>query len=468
MKDKQLALVCSAMVLACLASTRPAVANLTVSGPIVGVRLGYFSLNSGRTCGYVPISTNTATIFFSNGLPLRVGVYAKVSGVGSCAGLTATYVAMSTSPFVIAPLHALTADYLFSLHGRTAAAYGPWVTWSEANTSTATALASAGVKTIFYTNPNREYPGDPLYTSDESTFSHTCAGGRVSSIGGGAPYLMDPHSSDLEALLKSWVAANTSIAHFDAVFDDGADDVFGVSALPCNYSAADWLAATQAQIAGLGYPVIYNSIGALGTSTSVSPSIALNAVSIGGMMENCYDSVFSPHQPWGLQWIVVENTELAMANQHKLFFCYASYQGDAATNVGLRTFLYASFLLTYDPATSALWEYFGTPSGFHVEPESVLVATNPLVPEPTDVSTLNHSGTYVREFATCYLAGASVGACAVAVNPDKIRYHPFPLSGYTHTLVLTGGGILDGGTVATTGPAPPATMNPLTAVVVFR
>ncbi|MBV8148649.1 MAG: hypothetical protein JO092_06135, partial [Candidatus Eremiobacteraeota bacterium] len=60
-----------------------------------------------------------------------------------------------------------------------------------------------------------------------------------------------------------------------------------------------------------------------------------------------------------------------------------------------------------------------------------------------------------------------VGACAVVVNPDSGSAHPFPFPQYTHTLVLNGGGILDGGTVSTSGPPPPLNLAADEAAIVF-
>jgi len=366
------------------------------------------------------------------------------------------------------PSHVLTADYFYSFYGRSAASYAPWVTWAEASVNTATTLASVGIKTMMYANPNRERPGDPLYTNDESTFAHDCNGVRVSSAGGVPPYLMDPTSPNLEVLYSNLISTTLAQAHFDAIFEDNADDVYGLSGLPCNYSAASWLAASQTQIQNLAQPVIYNALGVVSGNT-VSPAIALNQVSIGGMMESCYDSVFNPHQLFGLQWTIAENTEIQMAQQHKLFFCYANDTVAASASTNLRTFVDASFLLTYDLNTSVLWEYFSTGSGFHVEPESELVATAPLSSAPPDITYLRTStGVYGREYGACFLAGQPVGPCAVVVNPDNSAPHAFPYSAYQHTLQLTGGGILDGATISTAGPPPPTSVAPMGAAIVFR
>src|ERR1700694_538004 len=456
----------SAVLLVSASSVRAA--TIVLTGAIAGVGSNFFSLNSGSSCGYVPIFSNASTQLISNGLTISRGVYAKVTGSGNCRSVLAAQIILASTPFGQAPQHILTADYLFSLHNRPAAAYAPWLTWSETNTANANAIAAVGIKTLFYTNPNRERPTDPLYNTNETTFAHTCSGSRITNSGSTSPFLMDPNSTSLTQLWAALVKSTNSQAHFDVVFDDNADDVYGTSALPCNYDPQKWLTATQNQIRNLRYPVVYNALGVLGNSNNVSPTIALNLVSLGGMMESCYDSVFHPHALYGLQWIIVENTEIAMANQRKLFFCYASYTAPASTSTVYRLYVDASFLLSYDINTSVLWEYFPTPSGFHVEPESALVALSPLVPEPNDVSVLKKpGGAYGREYAACYLASVYVGLCAAAVNPDKNLSSPFPFSGYTRTLVVAGAGILDGGTATPTGPAP-ALIAPQSGVIAFK
>ncbi|MBC5827314.1 MAG: hypothetical protein GIW99_06485 [Candidatus Eremiobacteraeota bacterium] len=159
-----------------------------------------------------------------------------------------------------------------------------------------------------------------------------------------------------------------------------------------------------------------------------------------------------------------------MAQQQKSFLCIAGNMSPAASSIDLRTYYTASYLMTYDLGTTVLGEKFATPSGFHAEPESELVATNPVVPTPSDISSLMIStNVYGREYGACYIAGVSVGPCAVAVNTDAAAYsHPFPWgSKYQHTLALSGGGILDGGTISADGPAPASSIPGNGAVIAF-
>lgn len=158
-----------------------------------------------------------------------------------------------------------------------------------------------------------------------------------------------------------------------------------------------------------------------------------------------------------------------MAQQGKFFICYSNDLTSASAAIAPRVYTYASYLLTYNLSTSMIWEYWGTTSGYTVEPESELVATSPVVAAPSSVSSLQTStGAYGRRYNTCYIAAKAVGPCAVVVNPDSANSHTFPYTGYHHTLLLSGGGVLDGGTISAAGPAPPSSLGPLTAAIAFQ
>jgi hypothetical protein len=126
--------------------------------------------------------------------------------------------------------------------------------------------------------------------------------------------------------------------------------------------------------------------------------------------------------------------------------------GDASTETGMRVYVYASFLLGYDPAYAMLQEAFTTSSGFPVMPETGLVAENPLTTAASASGYQAPGGSYFREFAGCYYRGAFVNNCAVVVNPGTASV-PVPTTSYTHSLVLSGSGVLDGGTASFGGPA---------------
>jgi len=312
----------------------------------------------------------------------------------------------------------------------------------------------------------------PEYSGTESTFAHDCAGKRLWSLRYKNENLMNPASKDLLDLWQDEVHTVTAGwgGSFDAIFDDVADWVGGATGVPCNFDQAAWTAATNAMIANLGAPVIYNGLSARGPNYTVGPAIGLNETTLGGMYEGCYSAAGPFPKPHGGNWTTIEDTEIQMARSHKLFVCEGLHTTDASSSIDLRAYMLASYLLTYDPATTALREHFLTPSGFEVFPEAKLVALNPLIPRPEYISgLLQPSGVYGREYAACYIAGHYVGGCAALVNNDPTSTKAFPWPGkYTRTLLLSGAGILDGGTISASGPSPPHIVPKLGAVIAFR
>jgi len=369
---------------------------------------------------------------------------------------------------VTAPTHIQTADHFAGYAGTKtvpADVAARWLTWAETDIPGSQAIQRFGVKTMLYTDPNRTIRGERDYTNDESAFAHDCFGQRVAAQHAGQ-YLMDPHSRALLAVWKSHVTRYSADGHFDAVFEDDANTIAYANGQPCNFYASDWLQATVALQRSLDAPIIYNGLSNF-SDRSVSISIGLNETAIGGMMEECYGSSPSEPKNSGDRWYVAEATEIAMAAQRKLFFCYDNDTTAAAQALDRRTYVLASFLLTYDPSLSVLWEYYQGPSHLHVMPEAQLVPLAPSSVVRTVNDLLTPSGVYERRYAACYLGGRDMGPCVVAVNSDNAS-HALDLRGYTRTLQIAGAGILDGGTARVTAPGPPSELAALTAVVAFK
>jgi hypothetical protein len=252
---------------------------------------------------------------------------------------------------------------------------------------------------------------------------------------------------------------------YDAVFEDDANTVEYTKGRPCNFDANDWLSATVAMQGALGFPVIYNGLSNFRDRT-VSISIGLNQTAIGGMMEECYAAARVPKQG-GDRWYVAEATELRMVQARKLFFCYDNDTSPAAGALDARMYVLGSFLLTFDPGTSALWEYYQGPSRFHVMPETQLVPLQPRKPISSVDDLRTIGGVYEREYAQCAIGGQSAGPCVIAVNPDG-GPHPLTLGGYRRTLQISGAGIVDGGTIRVSATAPPSQLGGLSAVIAFQ
>lgn len=446
-----------------------------------------FTLASGGS--NIPVTLSSATIV--GGAPLTVGANVTVNGIGaSSTSINAVQVivaaptpppALATpTPGPIAQKHVLSEDYLGGRYGTHSISWSqavPWVNYAQTSGADATAIAAYGIKTQMYVDPNRSISGvgDPMYTSDESTFAHDCAGNRITyNYNGQLEYVMDIGASSTQNRFTSYTSSQTSQYHYDVMFQDDAGPIGQLTpsllanGLPCGYSDSAWLAAGQTLDSLSPVPVIFNGLNLLnGHDPSLSVGLLSDPNTIGGNYEHCFSDNATPKMTAWL-WSAIENTQLQVIGRNKLFVCNLRNTGDPASQTDARIYSIASFLLTYSPQNSMYWSEFSTASGLHVFPEQELVPLDPLMPTPVSVSQLQTStGNYAREFAHCYIAGQFVNSCAVVVNPDSSASHTFPLPQYQHTLVLSGSGVLEGGTMSTNGPPPPMTLPPAGAAIVF-
>lgn len=381
--------------------------------------------------------------------------------------------------------HVLTGGYLGGTLGPTMnwSSAARYLTWAQTTIANADAVSAAGIKTQFYIDPARVQTDDALYTGDETTFAHDCSGNRVTDVyvWNGTPvtqYVTDVTSASMQRLFANRVSAIAQQAHFDAVFADDSGPLTPFQeehpftpGLPCGYTDAAWLAGGIALDHGSPIPVLVNGLHEVDLPThSMSPSVGLlaDANTVGGNFEECYGNASAPKQG-GWFWQTTENTELAVAAQQKLFECMDEDRTPAASAADGRLYTYASFLLSYDPRTSVLWDFYTNPSGFTVEPETSLVALDPKVSAPSTIlALLQPGGAYAREYGACYVGGAPVGPCAAVVNSNTDISVPFPFTAYKHSLTIAGGGVLDGGSISTAGGPPAANLPPLEAAIVFQ
>ncbi len=385
-----------------------------------------------------------------------------------------SFPAVSQSEYVVVasmPMkHVLTKEYLADKFPSVSAAQmAPWLTWATSTGVESTSLRSVGIKTILYTNPNRQAPGGPMYTNDETTFAHDCQSQRIQFSARNNVYLMNPASTHLRKLWKN--AVTQAGGEFDAIFDDTPNELFGVTSLPCKFDQSSWTADLNTLNYSLGLPIVYNGLGNIDHTSSgswvMSQAFQLNPSTIGGTMEGCYSALdLRNPKPHSDVWKTQEDTEIKMALVGKRFICRGFNVAPAAQAISARLYMVASFLLTYNQNTSILSEKFSTPSNFRVEPESEFVPTMPVRATPSGIAALRqNSGVYGREYTVCYLNGSPVGGCAIAVNSDpRTEKYPWPTK-YHHTLLLSGGGILDGGKVSAAGPAPLTYVDALSAVI---
>lgn len=373
------------------------------------------------------------------------------------------------------PNHVLTWDWYTYTGEVDPNVVAPYVDYAAVQAPDANAFDAAGIKTVLYTDPNRTYAGQPMYTKDESTFAHDCRGNRILIPGMRFKvYQMDPRSPDLEPLWAEWVNRVLGNGYnFTYIFQDSANSVHNDSAMPCGYTETTWTAASNANDIELSQRIIYNGLGTLGDGWNKRPpAILINPTTFGGMLEGCYGNISSNNPlPKRTVWNNFETTELKMSTIAKPFVCRGLSKPPAQSAIAQRNYMYASFLLTYNLSTSIMSEKFSTTSHMSVFPEETFVALDPLIPSPASVSALKTSQwTFGRQYASCYLWGKPIGSCAAVINADEPTYsHPFPWPGvYSHTLVLRGSGILDGGTASTTGPPPPAMVPGTSALIAIQ
>jgi hypothetical protein len=457
----------------------------STSGTVVAATPYGFTVAVGGS--NVPITLTSSTVV--GGGPLTVGSNVSVTGLGATStsiNAIQVVVAIPTpppslatpTPGPISQTHILTEDYLGGRYGTHSIAWSqasPWLNYAQTNSTDANAIASAGIKTQLYVDPNRSTAGDYMSAGDESTYTHDCYGNRITfNYGSTVMNVMNIANPTYQNRFVQYVNNQRAVAHFDVLFEDDSGPLSEFNqagfphGLPCGYTDSAWLDAGRALNQTSPVPVIFNSLGLLnGHDVSLSMALLDSPNTIGANYEHCYTDGAQPKAN-GWAWKAMENSELQVAARGKLFVCQGRNMNDASSQTDARLYALASFLLSYNPQNSVLWEEFATSSGLHVMPESQLVLTNPRVTTPSTIDgLLTTAGVYAREYSNCYIGGHFVSSCAVVVNPDNTGSHTFPLPQYQHTLVLSGSGVLDGGTMSTNGPPPPLTMGPMTAAIVF-
>jgi hypothetical protein len=348
----------------------------------------------------------------------------------------------------------------------------PYVNWSVVDPGDNANAQSVGIKTVLYTDPNRVDSNSPEWSQDESEFAHDCSNNRITIIGTQTvTYLTDPTSTVLESLWQQHLATYNQGGHanYNVVFDD-TPVVSDVSAMPCGFSQSAWSAAQNLMNTGLNYPIIFNGLGNLADGMDqLSPAMALLPTTVGGMIEGCYSNYSGQQVPKLQVWQTFENTEIQVLADRKLLVCRGFDTTPDISAQVQRLYMYGSFLLTYDPALAIFSPKFKPISnGFWIQPENQLIALDPVVMQPSNIDQLSLSANvYGRQYANCYYAGNWIGSCASVVNSDSVGIsHPMPWTNlYHHTLVLSGGDILDGGTASTNGPAPPSSIDGSTAII---
>lgn len=444
---------------------------------------------------YVWVYTSSTTQWTKNGLTVKAGVYAGANGTStSSTAFKATSVTLSTTssgtgtptgtttpPPVVGsvPKHVQTAEYLMTSTemNTSPSTYAPYLSWAYALNSRLGMTRAAGIKTVLYTSPvmpnSGSYEYKQLGGSYASARATTCTGGAITTYNGNG-YLWDPTKSAATSYLQNIVNnakqtvanANPGYTHpFDLIFVDNDGPLYGASATPCNYTADSWSTAQDAALATTGEKYILNSLSAADANIPTFVRRLSGSAVAGGEFEVCFmSSLWASEGDAQLQTVALLKSQGKPAGAG--FWCYANTtMAPAYSAIPLRNYIYASFLLTYDPNYSVFQESFSTPSTFKVMPETGFVPMSP-VGAPTAVSQLQTStGAYMRQYNSCYYRGSLVGRCEVIANPSTTSSVSVPNPwGLQHSMVLSGNGVLDGGTV-TFGGSVPSTMGPKSGII---
>lgn len=464
--------------------------STSLSGTVAAATSYGFTLAASGS--NVPVALTSSTAVF--GGALTVGANVTVTGVGSAqAGITATQVAVAAptpspapvvtpTPGPISQTHVQVGAYIYGYSGTPTtvplSSITPWVDWAQTDQTHASMLRSAGMKVDIYSNFWRNYSSDnPIvgYNDLKPGGAHAaaeatdCSGNAIVDPNYGGGYEADARTSD--ALGHAQTVINYRLSsygsNYDAIFVDDAGAVSGIT-LPCGYSQAAYDQAVNSVSSALGLPLWLNALGGFQDPSS-AVDLAQPANVLGLMCEICYSSNEGANGDFvhtGTFWQNIENAEIGMVAQRKVFWDYARATGDPSVETALRTYVYASFILSYDPQYTMLEEAFRTPSGFPIMPEAGLVPENPLTTAGSVGGYQQPGGAYMREFGACYYRGGFVNRCAVVVNPSPTMTVPVPTTSYAHSMTVSGSGVLDGGSIAFDGPQV-SQLAPASAVVLF-
>jgi hypothetical protein len=204
---------------------------------------------------------------------------------------------------------------------------------------------------------------------------------------------------------------------------------------------AAWIAAETAMLAKAGRPVILN-----GSSVNQGPAYNgafLDQSNVIGQMFEGYINNVAGYLYAGGQYATEQNGVLAVQAHRK----WAIIMPTGDTSPANRLYAYASFMLVYDPQYSVYAQVVQQSDGYALYPEVQLVPAQPRATATSDVATLSQGGVYVREFASCTIAGVSIGACAAAVNASSSATAALPasLGTYARHITLDAASIYTGG-----------------------
>jgi hypothetical protein len=265
--------------------------------------------------------------------------------------------------------------------------------------------------------------------------------------------------------IQNKLAPYSTTQDWDAMFIDNNGPLYGASSAPCNYDPGTWGQAFDTAIAGVTQQFITNTLATSDSTTQTYVNRLAAPNVIGGEFEECFnDGMWTAEEDSQLQTVALLKSEGKPSGPG--WWCYLdNTSADGAASIPQRLFAFASFLLTYDPNYSLFQESYTTsPSTFQIFPETGFVPLGP-ASRPSGVSGLQSStGAYVQSYSACYYRGSLVGSCEIVVNPTSGTVSVPNPHGLGHSMVLSGDGVLDGGSVSFGGTVP-ASLAPQSAAI---
>ncbi len=362
-------------------------------------------------------------------------------------------------------MHVQTADYC---DPQTAAQLAPYLTFDYACSGQYVPTHNAGIKTVAYEDPFEPNGGDWIEIAALKKFpdieAKTCTGQTVQTYHG-TGYFADLSKPDAVAYVQ-WIV-DTRDAYLgtqpDAIFFDNANNLYQANAQPCSYvSPAQWTALVVSVLSRInthGAQLYLNTLSTPESYEDPPPGVTYQNQIAGLAASTETGGEYEASYVDGAQnWIATEDTEISTIAAGRTFWAYAdgswsTQQADSPAAIAQRMFVYASFLLTYDPNFTIFQEWLQTKSTVKVFPETGFVALQPAY-RASDVSNYHYSGgAYERFYNACYAWQVYVGHCAVAVNPGASSVPIQYASGLNHSLVISGSDVLDGGSIDVKGPA---------------
>lgn len=486
-----------------LTSTMPSTSTTSTSSPTLVGQVDYMTYFSSTrefqvktTSGaYYWVYAGTAAQWTYNGLTLKTGVWASMTGTwkdsktlnaatitltsSQPSGTTTTSSSSTPAPSSGVPKHVQTAEYLYtSTEANTdPSSYAPYLSWAYTMYNKMAATQAAGIHTVLYSSPimpnSNTYEYNELNGTYASARATTCTGTVIRTYNG-TGLLSDPTKSSAASYFQNVVSHYEATARnsnpgsskpWDLIFIDNDGPLYGASATPCNFSPTTWGTAQDNALATTGQKFILNSLSVADNNVATYVDRLKGSAIAGGEFEECFmTSLWASEEDAQLQTIALLKSQGKPSGAG--FWCYADNTSASASSViPLRMYIYASFLLTYDPNYSVFQESFVTPSTFKVMPETGFVPMSP-VSVPTSVTGLKTStGAYLQRYNSCYYRGSYLGHCEIIVNPSTTSSVAVPNPwGLRHSMALSGAGVLDGGIVSFGGSVP-STMGPKSGLI---